>query len=124
MLGSQNWIRQQRWQASRPPEKQLSSGFLSSRSCLPALLPTLVPTANVSPNLLPTQGNSDSLRSSDFPISRSENKNGTPTPLRLDALKEAAAYLSPKLGLNQQILLHSTDTLSSGTDCRGRIVRS
>jgi hypothetical protein len=73
-----------------PPEKQSSSNFLS-----------FFLNPNVSPNLQPTQGNSDSRSSSDFPISRGENKSGTPTPLRLGALKEAAAYLSPKLGLNQ-----------------------
>ena len=64
-------------------------------SCLFLLSP------NVSPNLLPTQGNSDSRSSSDFPISWGENKNGTQTPLRLDALGKRMRTCHQKLGLNQ-----------------------
>src|SRR5271170_6847520 len=55
---------------------------------------------NVSPNLLPTQGNSDSRSSSNFPISWGENKNGTQTPLRLDALRKRMRILSPEPGFN------------------------
>src|SRR5450755_4551514 len=40
-------------------------------------------------------------------------------------LKEADAYLSPEYwDETKQILLHSTDTLSSRTDSKGRLVRS
>ncbi len=77
--GSKIKRRRPRWRALPPPETQLSSRF-------PPHFLSSSPTLNVSPNLLPTQGNSDSRSSSDFPISWGENKNGTQKPLRLDAL--------------------------------------
>jgi len=58
-----------------PPEQQTLSN-----------LPFFFLRPNFALNLLPTQGNSNSRSSSDFPIAWSENKNGTATPLRLDAI--------------------------------------
>src|SRR3982074_2811495 len=62
---------------------------------------------HVSPNLQPTQGNSDSLSSSDFPISRGENKKGTQSPLRLDTLRKRLRTCHQNTGIE------STNTFTS-----------
>jgi hypothetical protein len=75
---------------------------------------------NVSPILLPTQGNSNSRSSSDFPISWGETKNGTQTPLPLDALRKRMRTCHQNTGIEpnkyfyiQQIRCQAAQTASA-----------